>query len=268
MDNSNKHNKMEPLLKQGITLTDGIFEACEVETDPHKCKSNLKKRITYISDIYGISKAFTSKNWSIHSMDYTDDWTKCICGKLVKNSFIFYCNEKPDIYMRIGSVCVDKYNTDILEEMKLTPDHTFDTDKFKRTCSVCSDEKLVKQKFCGGSECNKDEREKLKIQKKLKDLSVKINELNERKITFGKFKGSILEDIDPSYLKWLEGAQTVDPKMIKIQKAIQQLKLYTKQWDELTKKIIILSPYEPVEEDYPEPSDHQRSDQSEGTHRS
>jgi hypothetical protein len=213
----------------GITVKDGIYEALNTETDLKKCKLNFKKRITYISETHGVLNGFTSKSWSLYRQDNTDEFLKCICGQEVKHSYIFYCHDEPDIHMRIGSTCVFKYNTHIINELKLTADHMFDTDKFDRTCSVCSDKKLVKNEFCGGSKCNKEERITIEMYK----ISDKIDELSEEKITFGKFKGTMIRNIDPKYLQWLKEQEGNSKGMKHIQKVMLELDKYNKQWNDL-----------------------------------
>ena len=64
-------------------------------------------------------------------------------------------------------------------------------------------------------------------------ISHKIDELSEKTITFGKFKGTMIQNIDPKYLQWLKEQEGNSKGMKDIQKVIQELDKYNKQWNDL-----------------------------------
>jgi uncharacterized protein (DUF3820 family) len=222
--------------KHGITLVNDIFEAKEIESDPRKCHANLEKRITHISKTYGIEAGFTCKSWSILKKDDTD-WFKCICGHLVRHSYIFQCTDsavKDQLLMRIGSVCVDRYNTNIIT----VKEDKFDTEAFDKICPQCTYRKFIKDKFCGGEHCVAEERKraaekailelKAKEQKKKEaarlKLVNKIENLRQTVMLFGKYKGTALEDIDDKYLSWIGEQQANNKHMKSIQQTLSKIK--------------------------------------------
>jgi hypothetical protein len=137
----------------------GVYRAIDKETNSKKCYMNRMRRLNAINKFIGNeTDKFPYLNWLPLAQEENDDDDQvlCICGHPITTSHVLIYKPKTDIQIAHGSECIKRVRTEFVdypEAEEFVESFNKDHAKLKRTCFICKGKKLVKNKFCGGEEC-------------------------------------------------------------------------------------------------------------------